>query len=132
MMFNLYADINNVTIGLSNIMGETFAKIYFSGNDYLKAVNIYKSSMFKFMRDIFSDTINDLTCVIIKLFYAVEIDKMLDFANKDEFNLAEILAKFNTIADSMKSSGEHFMQNTALITMIKSIVYLLIMMVNEL
>lgn len=92
-------------------MGETFDMNYFSGTDYLEAVNIYKSSMFKFMRDILSDTKNDLTCGIIKPFYAVEIDKMLDFANKDEFNLAEIHAKFNTIAYSMQSNGGNFMQN---------------------
>lgn len=54
MMFNLYADITYITVGLSNIMGETFAKTYFSGTDYLEAVNIYKSSMSKFMRDMFS------------------------------------------------------------------------------
>ena len=120
MMFNLYAGINNVTVGLSNIMGETFAKTYFSGTDYLEAVNIYKSSMFKFMRDMFSDTTNDLTCGIIKLFDAVEIDKMLDFANKGDFELSEVPAKFNTLAYSMQSGGEHFMQNTALIAMLKS------------
>ena len=120
MMFNLYAGINNVTVGLSNIMGETFAKTYFDGKDYLEAVNIYKSSMFTFMKDMFSDTTNDLTCGILKLFDAIEIDKMLDFANKGDFNLAEIPAKFNTIAYSMQTGGEHFMQNTALIAMLKS------------
>lgn len=120
MMFNLYAGINNVTVGLSNIMGETFAKTYFDAKDYLEAVNIYKSSMFSFMKDMFSDTTNDLTCGILKLFDAIEIDKMLDFANKGEFNLAEIPAKFNTIAYSMQTGGEHFMQNTALIAMLKS------------
>ena len=57
---------------------------------------------------------------------------MLDFAIKDEFNLAKILDKFNTIAYSMQSGGEYFMQKTALIAMIKSKLYLLIMMVNEL
>ena len=120
MMFNLYAGINNVTVGLSNIMGETFAKTYFDSKDYLEAVNIYKSSMFTFMKDMFSDTTNDLTCGILKLFDAIEIDKMLDFANKGDFNLAEIPAKFNTIAYSMQTGGEHFMQNTALIAMLKS------------
>ena len=120
MMFNLYAGINNVTVGLSNIMGETFAKTYFDGKDYLEAVNIYRSSMFTFMKDMFSDTTNDLTCGILKLFDAIEIDKMLDFANKGDFDLAEIPAKFNTIAYSMQSGGEHFMQNTALIAMLKS------------
>ena len=120
MMFNLYAGINNVTVGLSNIMGETFAKTYFDSKDYLEAVNIYKSSMFTFMKDMFSDTTNDLTCGILKLFDAIEIDKMLDFANKGDFDLAEIPAKFNTIAYSMQSGGEHFMQNTALIAMLKS------------
>jgi hypothetical protein len=120
MMFNLYAGINNVTVGLSNIMGETFAKTYFDAKDYLEAVNIYKSSMFTFMKDMFSDTTNDLTCGILKLFDAIEIDKMLDFANKGDFNLAEIPAKFNTIAYSMQTGGEHFMQNTALIAMLKS------------
>ena len=120
MMFNLYAGINNVTVGLSNIMGETFAKTYFDGKDYLEAVNIYRSSMFTFMKDMFSDTTNDLTCGILKLFDAIEIDKMLDFANKGDFNLAEIPAKFNTIAYSMQTGGEHFMQNTALIAMLKS------------
>lgn len=120
MMFNLYAGINNVTVGLSNIMGETFAKTYFDAKDYLEAVNIYKSSMFTFMKDMFSDTTNDLTCGILKLFDAIEIDKMLDFANKGDFDLAEIPAKFNTIAYSMQSGGEHFMQNTALIAMLKS------------
>ena len=74
MMFNLYAGINNVTVGLSNIMGETFAKTYFDSKDYLEAVNIYKSSMFTFMKDMFSDTTNDLTCGILKLFDAIEID----------------------------------------------------------
>jgi len=51
MMFNLYADINNDTAGLSNVIGETFAENYFSGTDYLEAVKIYKSSIFKFIRE---------------------------------------------------------------------------------
>lgn len=120
MMFNLYAGINNVTVGLSNIMGETFAKTYFDSGDYFEALNIYKNSMMHFIKDMFSDTTTDLTCGILKLFDAIEIDKMLDFANKDDFDIAKIPSEFNTIAYSMQSGGEHFMQNTALIAMLKS------------
>lgn len=45
---------------------------------------------------------------------------MLDFANKDKFNLDEIPDKLNTIVYSMQSSGEHFIQNTDLFSLFQS------------
>lgn len=120
MMFNLYAGINNVAVGVSNIMGETFAKTYFDNAQWFDAVNIYRKSMLTFIKDMFSDKSDDLTCAIIKRFDAVEVDKMLDFTGKEDFNVAKIPGKFNAIAYSMQSGGEHFMQNTALIAMLKS------------
>lgn len=120
MMFNLYAGINNVTVGMSNVMGEIFAKTYFDGADYADAVSIYKKSMVTFIKDMFSDKSKDLTVAIVKRFDAVEIDKMLDFTGKEDFNITEIPRKFNTISYSLQSGGEHFMQNTALIAMLKS------------
>ena len=120
MMYNLYAGVNNVTVGLSNILGETFAKTYFDNSQFLDACAEYRNSMMYFIKDMLSDTSNNLTCAILKRFDVVELDRMLDFQGTDDFDPTKFVSVVNTLNYSMQSGGEHFMQNTALIAMLKS------------
>ena len=120
MMYNLYAGINNVTVGLSNILGETFAKTYFDNSQYMDACAEYRNSMMYFIKDMLSDTSNNLTCAILKRFDIVELDRMLDFQGSEDFDPTKFVSAINTLNYSMQSGGEHFMQNTALIAMLKS------------
>jgi len=119
MMFNLYAGINNVTVGAVNILGERFAREYFGNKEWLAANKEYVSNMLTFIKDTFSENGSNRTSSILKRFDAVEIDRMLDFTGGD-FSLSKISEHFNTIAYSLQSGGEHYMQNTALIAMLKS------------
>ena len=119
MMFNLYGGINNVTVGAANILGERFAKDYFGNKEWLDASKEYGANMLAFMRDMFSETSNNRTSAILKSFNAVELDRMLEFTGND-FKLSKFAEHFNTIAYSMQSGGEHYMQNTALIAILKS------------
>ena len=119
MMFNLYAGINNVSVGLVNVLGEAFAKDHFGEKEFREGLLEYGKSIFSMLKDTFSETSNDRTTAILKLFDAVEIDRMLEFTGSD-FSAANIGKYFNTIAYSLQSSGEHFMQNSALIAMMKA------------
>lgn len=119
MIFNIYAGINNVSVGAVNILGERFAKDYFGNKEWLSANKEYRKSMFNFMKDTFSDVSNDRTVAIIKMFDVVDIDRILDFTG-NSFELSDIAKHFNTIAYSLQSGGEHYMQNTALIAILKS------------
>lgn len=119
MMYNLYAGINNVTVGGVNVLGEVFAKEYFDKSDFFEASKIYDASIVHYLKDMFSETSNDKTCAILKLFDAVEIDKMLEFADSD-FSATKVAEFINTMNFSMQSGGEHMMQNKALIAMLVS------------
>ena len=119
MMFNLYAGINNVSVGLVNVLGEAFAKDHFGQKEFREGLLEYGKSIFSMLKDTFSETSNDRTTAILKLFDIVEIDRMLEFTGSD-FSAANIGKYFNTIAYSLQSGGEHFMQNSALIAMMKA------------
>lgn len=119
MMFNIYAAINNVTVGGVNILGEIFAKEYFDTKSWIDATKEYDKSIFNIIKDTFSETSHDRTTAILKLFNAVEIDRTIDFTGGD-IELSKFAEHFNTIAYSLQSSGEHAMQNKALIAMLKT------------
>ena len=119
MMFNLYAGINNVSVGLVNIFGEAFAKDHFGQKEFREGLLEYGSAIFSMLKDTFSEKSNNRTVAILKLFDIVEIDRMMEFTGSD-FSAAKIGKYFNTIAYSLQSGGEHFMQNSALIAMMKA------------
>ena len=119
MMFNLYAGINNVSVGLVNVFGEAFAKDHFGQKEFREGLLEYGSAIFSMLKDTFSEKSNNRTVAILKLFDIVEIDRMMEFTGSD-FSAAKIGKYFNTIAYSLQSGGEHFMQNSALIAMMKA------------
>ncbi len=122
MMFNITGGIGNILTGSVNIFMERFAGEYFDLKDWEKAkFNYYLKSVPNFVLNMNKDTSTDLTDAIIKLMGIVDyagvngIDK-----NLSEANAAEFIDKLKNYAYAPQSASEHFMQNTAMITMMLS------------
>lgn len=122
MMFNITGGISNVLTGSTNIFMERFAGEYFDIKDWEEAkFNYYIKALPSFVINANKDTSTNLTDAIIKLMGIVDyagvvgLDKSLS-----ESNTAEVINKLKNYAYSPQTAGEHFMQNTAMITMMIS------------
>lgn len=122
MMFNITGGISNVLTGSTNIFMERFAGEYFNIKDWEEAkFNYYIKSIPSFVINSNKNTSNNLTDAVIKLMGIVDyadvvgLDKSLN-----ESNTAEIINKLKNYAYTTQTAGEHFMQNTAMLTMMIS------------
>lgn len=119
MMFNITGGIGNILTGSTNIFMERYAGEYFNHKDwenakfgyYIKAVPYFLANMNK-------DTSDNLTDAIIKLMGVVDYNGIRE-TSKSIDNI-EIINKMRNFAYSPQSAGEHFMQNTAMLSMMLS------------
>lgn len=119
MMFNITGGIGNILTGSTNIFMERYAGEYFNHKDwenakfgyYIKAVPYFLANMNK-------DTSDNLTDAIIKLMGVVDYNGIRETSKS--IDSIEIINKMRDFAYSPQSAGEHFMQNTAMLSMMLS------------
>jgi hypothetical protein len=119
MVFNLYGGVANITTGKVNIAAEEFANEYFGFSEFAAAEKQYLINSVGMIASMYSDKAPTLTAAFIKQFNVVEFDQILQFG-ADSANLDESLRRVRNWMYSFQSVGEHYMQNSVLLAMLKS------------
>lgn len=116
MMMNITGGIGNLLTGSTNIFMERFAGEYFSHSAWEKAkFQYYLPNVTGFILNSGKSTTNNLVDGIIKLFNVVDYNGISETARS--VDAIEIIEKMRNYAYSSQTSGEHFMQNTAMFAM---------------
>lgn len=118
MMLNATGGVTNVLTGFVNIWGEQFARQYFTTEDIRKAEFDYMSSIPQIFAGIYDDKGRNLVDAIIKRMNVVDFDKNLE--RQDGEDLLTYTKRIKNFFYSMQSTGEHFMQSTVLLAMLRS------------
>lgn len=119
MVFNLYGGVANITTGKVNIAAEEFANEYFGFSEFAVAEKQYLMNSVGMIASMYSDKAPTLTAAFIKQFNVVEFDQILQFG-AGSANLDESLRRVRNWMYSFQSVGEHYMQNSVLLAMLKS------------
>jgi hypothetical protein len=119
MVFNVYGGIANVATGEVNIAMEAFAKEYFSFKDLANAKAQYVKALPNIIAKLYSEDSLDITSAFIKDFNIVDFDEILQYGEGSN-NLDKYLKRARNFTYSLQSMGEHYMQNTVLLAMLKS------------
>lgn len=119
MVFNLYGGIANVTTGHVNIDMENRANEYFGYSEFLAAEKQYLANVGGTIATMYSDKAKTLTGALIKKFNVVNFDDILQFGAGSK-DLSEQLKRVRNWLYSFQSMGEHYMQNSVLLAMLKS------------
>lgn len=118
MILNVTGGIANVTTGLTNIMGENFAKDYFGGAEFKTAQKRYAKNITNYIVQMYSDTSDDYDVALTKYFDVVDFDAMLE--RKPSNTVGEKIARGRDLLYSLQAGGEHYMQNSVLYAMLQS------------
>lgn len=119
MMFNITGGIGNVLTGATNIFMERYAGEYFNHKDWENAkFGYYIKAVPSFLANMNKDTSDNLTDAIIKLMGVVDYNGIRETSKS--IDSIEIINKMRDFAYSPQSAGEHFMQNTAMLSMMLS------------
>jgi len=118
MIANVTGGIANVGTGMANVLGETFASDYFGKDAFTKGQQRYFSNSLSFLSDMYSDTTNNPTVGISKLFDVVDFDAFTE--RRPNEKATEMVKRVRDSLYSMQSGGEHYMQNSVLFAILKS------------
>lgn len=116
MMLNITGGIANVLYGKTQIQMEMAAGQFFKYRDFRKAENEYMKSAGAYFADAYSETTNNETNAVIRLFNVIESDMVTERYGKGSNPIGRIEdALFIT-----QSASEHYMQNVTLLAMLNS------------
>lgn len=118
MMGNLGGGIGNITQGWNQILGERYARDYFGSKNWWKGVADWNTHIGSFIYDMYKPTASSFESGIVKLFNVVdftEINGLVEIKDSSKY-----IDRARDVAFSTLSVGEHFMQNSALFTMLRS------------
>uniref|UniRef100_A0AAU8MM03 RNA-dependent RNA polymerase n=1 Tax=Geladintestivirus 2 TaxID=3233134 RepID=A0AAU8MM03_9CAUD len=118
MTLNVRGGIANITVGESNIAGEKYAKEYFGMKDWLVGKSIWIKAAASFAANMYSETSTSLADAIVKGFNIVDYDELT--GRVTQVNMEEWSKRLRDMAFSPQTIGEHFMQNSAMFSMMKS------------
>ena len=118
MMMNVRGGISNITTGLTNIAGEAFAADYFGHRNWINGSAHYYNGLADYLKNMFTNKSDTLEGGLIKWFNIVEFDRLNNLETNDE--VKGVIERARDFAYSPQSAGEHFMQNTAMLTMMDS------------
>ena len=118
MMMNVRGGISNITTGLTNIAGEAFAADYFGHRNWINGSAHYYNGLADYLKNMFTNKSDTLEGGLIKWFNIVEFDRLNNLETNDEAK--GVIERARDFAYSPQSAGEHFMQNTAMLTMMDS------------
>ena len=117
MMLNLMSGINNVNVGLVNMIMESTAGDYFTNANLRKAMANYTKNIPGIINHFVNDEISNETVALMEMFSIEGYDRIQSPFQDFKAQAAE---KANSIAYGFLSSGEHFMQNSAMFAMLES------------
>ena len=118
MIFNVTGGVANVLTGLTNIIGETFARDYFDPKDFAEAQARYFASLASTLSTMYSNESNDLNSALYKLFEVVNYEAMLERREGEE--LHEVADRIQNLLYGLQTGGEHYMQNVVLLATLMS------------
>lgn len=118
MIFNVTGGIANVWTGVWNIMGETLAENHFNNKEFLEANAQYMANIPKFFAEMYSEKSSSLINALIKRFNVVNYEEMSE--RRPNETTSEYIKRFRNWMYGLQSGGEHYMQNTVLLAMLKS------------
>lgn len=118
MTLNIRGGIANVLVGEANIFNEWFAKEYFGAKEWAVGKTHWMSAMGSFAANMYSETSTSVVDAIIKGMNIVDYDEITGRITQK--SLAEWSKRLRDAAFSPQTIGEHFMQNTAMLSMMES------------
>ena len=118
MMLNVTGGIANVTLGETQILGEVFAKEYFGKKTWAMGMNSWRAGLPSFLADMYKDTSSSVEGAIVKFMNVVDFDENTGVVHVPDAE--EYLKRARDLAFSPQAMGEHFMQNSAMFSMMHS------------
>lgn len=118
MIFNVTGGIANIGTGMANVMAETFAGEYFGAKEFAIGQKEYASSLLTIISDTYAEKGGNKTSSLLKYFDIVDYDGILERGNQD--NISEYVQRLRNATYGLQTTGEHYMQNSALISMLHS------------
>lgn len=119
MMMNVRGGIANVTLGETQILAEAFAKEYFGTKDYLKGKSIWMSNVTDYISNMYNDRSSSVAGALIKFMNVVDFDNISGVVEAD-LDPAVWLTRIRDFMFSPQTMGEHFMQNSAMFSIMLS------------
>ena len=118
MMLNVSGGVANITVGHVQILGEIFAKDYFGGKAWKKAISFYNSGIPSYLADMYKETSSSLASAIIKFMNVVDFDELNGVVRIPDAQ--ERIKRLRDLAFSPNAMGEHMMQNGAMFALMES------------
>ena len=120
MTLNIRGGIANVTLGETQIIAEAFAEEYFGGKDWAKGKAYWMSGVPSYFARLYKQTSTSVPDAIIKWFNILDFDELTGKSRIIEDPVTESLNRLNSAMYSTLTMGEHYMQNSALFSMMNS------------
>ena len=118
MMLNFTGGIANVTVGETQVFGEALAGEFFNFKQWAKGMGIWRNSVPNFLKDMYSDKSTSLPAAIVKFMNVVDFDENNGLVHIPD--ASEYVKRARDFNYAPQSSGEHFMQNSAMFSMLLS------------
>lgn len=117
MMLNITGGIANILTGQTNLAAERFAREYFNEKDWIVGQNLYVGGAISYMSNMYNDKSTTLQDGIIKLANVIDYDRIAELTAND---IKGNIKKLRGLLFTPQTAGEHYMQNTVLLTMMKN------------
>ena len=118
MMLNVTGGIANVTVGETGIIAEALSKELFDTSDWIKGKAMWLKSAISFVSDMYSEKATTLASAICKAMNVIDFAEINGIVS--ETDAMDYLERMRDLAFSPQSSGEHFMQNAAMFSLMYS------------
>ena len=118
MTLNIRAGVSNVTVGMTNIIAEAFAREYFDEKTYAKGKALYGTGIADYMLNMWKETSKTKVGAIIKGMNVIDFTELTGQVR--ELTAEEASKRLRDLAFGPLSAGEHYMQNSGMISMMLS------------
>lgn len=118
MTLNIRAGVSNVSVGMTNIMAEAFAREYFDEKTYAKGKALYGTGIADYMLNMWKETSKTKVGAIIKGMNVIDFTELTGQVR--ELTAEEASKRLRDLAFGPLSAGEHYMQNSGMISMMLS------------
>ena len=119
MMMNVRGGIANVTLGETQILAEAWAKEYFGTSEYTKGKSIWFQSVPSFLLKMYDEDSTTVADALVKFMNVVDFDEVSGVVHAD-LDPAAYLKRVRDFMFSPQTMGEHFMQNSAMFSIMLS------------
>ena len=118
MTINVHGGVANVTVGESNIIAEAFAENLFGTKEYIQGKGIWLGAIADFLAHLYDDKAGTKAGAIVKAMNILDFTELT--GQVKELSPEELSKRLRDMAFAMLSTGEHFMQNGAMFSMMLS------------